>query len=194
MRIFVEQADALQRLRGKAGQQTVTVEHVHVHEGGQAIVGTVAREHRRGGRGMERKTAEPPHEKRRRGRLKNGNQSGDFSKAARCGAKTRRGTWCQCPAMKNGRCRLHGGLSTGPKTAEGIERIRRAVTKHGNYTKRAMTERAEYRELLRGLAGKCWRICHATGRLNDKSRATFYPLAIGLNPRYTQRTTWKTRT
>jgi hypothetical protein len=98
---------------------------------------------------MERKTAEPPHETRRRGRLKNGNQSGDFSKAARCGAKTRRGTWCQCPAMKNGRCRLHGGLSTGPKTAEGIERIRRAVTKHGNYTKRAMTERAEYRELLR---------------------------------------------
>ena len=42
MRIFVEQADALQRLRGKAGQQTVTVEHVHVHEGGQAIVGAVA--------------------------------------------------------------------------------------------------------------------------------------------------------
>jgi hypothetical protein len=30
--------------------------------------------------------------------------------------------------MKNGRCRLHGGLSTGAKTAEGIERIRRANT------------------------------------------------------------------
>jgi len=30
--------------------------------------------------------------------------------------------------MQNGRCRLHGGLSTGPKTAEGIERIQRAVT------------------------------------------------------------------
>jgi hypothetical protein len=42
LRVFVEQADALQRLRGKAGQQKVTVEHVHVHEGGQAIVGTVA--------------------------------------------------------------------------------------------------------------------------------------------------------
>jgi hypothetical protein len=41
LRVFVEQTDALQRLRGKAGQQTVTVEHVHVHEGGQAIVGTV---------------------------------------------------------------------------------------------------------------------------------------------------------
>jgi hypothetical protein len=28
--------------------------------------------------------------------------------------------------MRNGRCRLHGGLSTGAKTPEGIERIRRA--------------------------------------------------------------------
>lgn len=41
LRVFVEQTDALQRLRGNAGQQKVTVEHVHVHEGGQAIVGTV---------------------------------------------------------------------------------------------------------------------------------------------------------
>jgi hypothetical protein len=32
--------DALNRHRGK-GQQKVTVEHVHVHQGGQAIVGAV---------------------------------------------------------------------------------------------------------------------------------------------------------
>jgi hypothetical protein len=38
--------------------------------------------------------------------------------------------------MKNGRCRLHGGLSTGAKTAEGLERIRKAVTKHGRYSAR----------------------------------------------------------
>jgi hypothetical protein len=88
-----------------------------------------------------------PHEKR--GRLNNGNPPGDFTRAARCGAKTRRGTPCQCPAMGNGRCRLHGGLSTGPKTAEGIERIRRALTKHGTCSKRAKAERAEYRALLR---------------------------------------------
>ena len=61
-----------------------------------------------------------------RGMLKNGNLGGDFTKAARCGAKNRRGLACQCPAMSNGRCRLHGGKSTGPKTAEGIESIRRA--------------------------------------------------------------------
>ena len=41
MRVFNEQLEAMQRLKGKAGQQKVTVEHVHVHEGGQAIVGAV---------------------------------------------------------------------------------------------------------------------------------------------------------
>src|ERR1022692_1801106 len=83
--------------------------------------------------------------------LKNGNAVGDPIKAARCGAKTRRGTSCQCPAMANRRCRLHGGLSTGPKTAAGIERIRRAVTKHGRYSKTAREERRQGRAELRAL-------------------------------------------
>jgi len=39
-RTFVSQIEALQKLRGKGGQK-VTVEHVNVHEGGQAIVGNV---------------------------------------------------------------------------------------------------------------------------------------------------------
>ena len=33
--------------------------------------------------------------------------------------------------MKNGRCRFHGGKSTGARTKAGKERHRRAVTKHG---------------------------------------------------------------
>ena len=40
LRTFTMQLEALQRYRGK-GQQKVTVEHVHVNAGGQAIVGTV---------------------------------------------------------------------------------------------------------------------------------------------------------
>src|SRR5690242_2858143 len=38
----------------------------------------------------------------------------------RCGAKNRQGKPCLCrPASSNnGRCRFHGGLSTGPKTPE----------------------------------------------------------------------------
>jgi hypothetical protein len=38
LRTFTSQVEALQRYRGK-GQQKVTVEHVHVNAGGQAIVG-----------------------------------------------------------------------------------------------------------------------------------------------------------
>ncbi len=39
--------------------------------------------------------------------------------ATRCGAKTRRATSCQRKALRNGRCRNHGGMSTGPRTLEG---------------------------------------------------------------------------
>ena len=40
LRTFTAQMEALQRYRGK-GEQKMTVEHVHVHAGGQAIVGEV---------------------------------------------------------------------------------------------------------------------------------------------------------
>ena len=36
-RTFIELLSALDRKRGKGGQQKVTVEHVHIHSGGQAI-------------------------------------------------------------------------------------------------------------------------------------------------------------
>ncbi|WBL27532.1 HGGxSTG domain-containing protein [Bacillus safensis] len=35
-----------------------------------------------------------------------------------CGAKTRQKTPCKKAPLKNGRCRLHGGKSTGPKNKE----------------------------------------------------------------------------
>ena len=41
MRTFTTQIEALNRYRSK-GQQKVTVEHVHVNEGGQAIVGNIS--------------------------------------------------------------------------------------------------------------------------------------------------------
>ena len=41
MRLFNEQLGAMAKLRGTAGHQRVTVEHVHVNAGGQAIVGAV---------------------------------------------------------------------------------------------------------------------------------------------------------
>ena len=57
-----------------------------------------------------------------------------------CGARTRRGTACQKPPLAGKtRCRLHGGLSTGPKTTEGKARIAAAHWKHGRRS-RAFTE------------------------------------------------------
>jgi hypothetical protein len=81
----------------------------------------------------------------RRGRLRNGAQPGDFLAAPRCGARTRASCACRQPAMRNGRCRLHGGLSTGPRTAEGRERCRRARLTHGGYSARVRALRAAAR-------------------------------------------------
>jgi hypothetical protein len=53
-RTYAALLEALNRHRGK-GQQKVTVEHVHVHEGGQAIVGNVE------GGGVRTKTENQPH-------------------------------------------------------------------------------------------------------------------------------------
>jgi len=95
------------------------------------------------------------------GTLLNGNPSFDLRKIRRCGAKRRkRPELCRQPAMRNGRCRIHGGKSTGPRTEEGIERIRRASTKHGRRSKAAITERkrnAETRWQIRILVSMCRR-------------------------------------
>lgn len=55
-RTFATLVEALNRYRGKSGQQKVTVEHVHVHAGGQAIVGAVDT----GGRGAPGKPRSTP--------------------------------------------------------------------------------------------------------------------------------------
>jgi hypothetical protein len=55
------------------------------------------------------------------------------------------GTTC---AMPNGRCKLHGGKSTGPRTPEGLERSRRANWKHGHFSREAKAERSRVRAAL----------------------------------------------
>ena len=51
MNIFIRQIETLEKYRGKSTQQKVIVEHVHVEEGGKAIVGNV--EQRTRGEGDE---------------------------------------------------------------------------------------------------------------------------------------------
>ncbi len=93
-------------------------------------------------------TSLPPD---RRGRLRNGATPGDFLAAPRCGAHTRSGECCRQPAMKNGRCRMHGGLSTGPRTAVGRARCAAARRTHGFYS-------AEMVALRRAGAAYCRRM------------------------------------
>lgn len=81
--------------------------------------------------------------------LKNGNRQGDPMNAPRCGAKTRMGTPCKSPAMTNGRCRMHGGKSTGPRTPEGLKRSRNANFKHGFYSAESLKQQKLSRQLLR---------------------------------------------
>ena len=61
----------------------------------------------------------------------------------RCGARTRKGPPCRSPAMPNGRCRLHGGKSTGAPKGN------RNAWKHGHYSAEAVEERRQARKLLR---------------------------------------------
>ena len=95
----------------------------------------------------------------------------------RCGAETRKSTPCQRAAkLPVGRCRLHGGRSTGPKTEDGLARLTEARTTHGKFTKKKRAEakrraeqgrqmRAELKEL------EAWFVDH--GHLNKNWRDWF---------------------
>src|SRR5262249_36705891 len=89
--------------------------------------------------------------------------------APRCGARSKRtGKPCRGAAMPNGRCRLHGGKSTGPRTREGLERSRRANWKHGHFSREAKAERSRVRAaiLAAGQTG-----IDANGKVAEGSRA-----------------------
>ena len=66
-----------------------------------------------------------------------------------CGAKARSGNPCRLPAGPNGRCRFHGGASTGPRTASGRKACALAATKHGIYGKGYTDEELRHLDSLR---------------------------------------------
>lgn len=68
------------------------------------------------------------------------NESAHFHSEC-CGAKTRKGTPCKSKVLyRGGRCKLHGGLSTGPKTQKGKAASRRNGKKGGRPKKNRQTE------------------------------------------------------
>ena len=66
-------------------------------------------------------------------------------RSPRCGARTRRGTPCRSPAMANGRCRMHGGKSSG------APRGNSNALKHGRYSAKAIAARRELAALVRSM-------------------------------------------
>ena len=97
----------------------------------------------------------------RTGTLRHGNPSGDPRKAPRCGARTRNGPPCQAPAIRGKRrCRLRGGLSTGPRTVEGLARLRAARMTHGRYSAEGRALARWRREILPAVladSNRTWR-------------------------------------
>jgi len=95
----------------------------------------------------------------------------------RCEARTRKGAPCQRPArLPVGRCKLHGGASTGPRTEEGRARLTEARTKHGKFTKEKRAKakrRAEQGHQMRAELKKleAWFVDH--GHLSKDWRDQF---------------------
>ena len=69
-----------------------------------------------------------------------------------CNARTRSGDVCRrFGNVKNGRCHLHGGKSTGPRTDKGRQRIAKAHFKHGRRSKAYLQQRHDLRTELRSI-------------------------------------------
>jgi hypothetical protein len=99
-RTYAALLEALNRHRGK-GQQKVTVEHVHVHPGGQAIVGAVTHPV---GVGWRAKARSKPMDQQTREPL-------TIRLLPRCGARNRAGQPCQrAVARGKSRCTMPAGM------------------------------------------------------------------------------------
>jgi hypothetical protein len=76
--------------------------------------------------------------------------------APRCGAKTRTaGQPCK-PSCRQRiwRCRLHGGRSTGPKSAAAVEALKAKMTNHGWFSQEAIAAHKEQRGPLASGQGR----------------------------------------
>ena len=67
-----------------------------------------------------------------------------------CNARTRSGNACRrWGNVKNGRCHLHCGKSTGPRSDEGQQRVAKAHFKHGRRSKSYLQQRQDLKAELR---------------------------------------------
>ena len=96
--------------------------------------------------------------------------TGRPSRKIPCGAYARStGKPCRAKALDNGKCRMHGGLSTGAKTKEGrmkslmnLRNVGRKIMTNDDYAKRVIEgksdERATHREFMKQIKYHSWAI------------------------------------
>ena len=125
-RTYAVLLETLDKHRGK-GQQKVTVEHVHVHEGGQAIVGNVEAP---GGEGFHRDQRINPI-------------AIDFAPGATMPSTDTPREPLPVARDPNGRCRMHGGKSPGAPVGN------KNALRHGRYSAAAIARRRSIAELIR---------------------------------------------
>jgi hypothetical protein len=128
-RTYAVLLDALNRHRGK-GQQKVTVEHVHVHSGGQAIVGTV-----------ERPT--PANSSR----SENQHDARQITHAPQPAMRSSNAEPELVPSTRD----AERPMSDARRTAPGAPKGNKNALKHGRYTAEAIERRREISALLRAM-------------------------------------------
>ena len=135
---YTSQLEALSK-HCRGGAQKVTVEHVHVYQGGQAIVGNVTTPGacpRQGG--IASKPDINPMNSLDR-------QPSPFRVTPRCCAQTRAGTPCLSPALRGKiQCHKHGGAK-GSGAPKGSQKGR---YRHGLRTQTAMAEVRRVRDVI----------------------------------------------
>ncbi len=95
-------------------------------------------------------------------------------KTGKNGVATIRGPRCRAWAMPNGRCRVHGGASTGPKSPEGKARVVAAMVE--GRRKWVERRRAEGRRFTAGRkGGDAW----VTEPMRERARAEARRLGAG---------------
>ena len=125
--IFERQFATLTRARRPP--QVVTVEHVHKHLHVNQVPGPTGEVTIIGGQPYEGTTP----------------ATLQLQQHPRCLARRRKSHFlCQAPAMKNGRCRIHGGASPGAPSGE-----RNGMWRHGRYSRQYLEMRRAIRILLR---------------------------------------------
>jgi hypothetical protein len=137
MRTYTAQMECLAKVR-RRGEQKVTVEHVHVYPGGQAVVGNVTQTGNREGAG-----AESEHQ----AYGLTGFSGLEYAPGTAMWSATRAGTPCQSPAVGGKkRCHKHGGAK-GSGAPEGSAN---GNYRHGMRSRDHLVTRRLIREMIQG--------------------------------------------